>query len=129
MATLALAAALASGCTPRVPADYAQECLRLVRETPRGSEIHEVQRPRWVGTPEEGKGPIQFDFGHLAGQREVEYHYVSHYIDVGDISVPIYATATRMVGYGPRYRAVCRQDGDRTLLDGIEETGEWEGGL
>ena len=129
MATIAMAATLAAGCTPRVPAEYAQACLRLVEETPHGTEIDEVQWPRWVETPEEGEGPIRFDFGRLAGQREVEYDYVSHYIDVGDVSIPIYATATRNVGYGPRYRAVCRREGERTVLDGVEDAGQWEGRL
>ncbi len=38
-ATIAVATTLASGCAPAVPAEYAQECLRLLRERPEGTGI------------------------------------------------------------------------------------------
>ena len=112
-----------------MPGEYAQECLRLVRETHAGKEIHDAAAAVWTGDPEEGAGPIQFDLGRQAGEREVEYQYVSHYMDVGDVPVPVYARGTRIAAYGPRYRATCALANNQVVLDRIEEAGEWEGSL
>ena len=127
-----LAAAIAAtttSCAPDIPMEYSMQCLRLVQDTPEGSEIHDTRRPRWAADHEDGRGPIHFDFSHLTGEREVEYDYIAYYIDVGDVSVPIYATDTRIVGYGPRFRATCSLQGDQVVLDGVVGRGEWEGGL
>ena len=54
---------------------------------------------------------------------------MSHYINVGHISIPIYATASPTVEYGPRWRAVCNLKGDDVVLGQIEAAGEWQRGL
>ncbi|MCY4120586.1 MAG: hypothetical protein OXG72_06655 [Acidobacteria bacterium] len=126
---IATAATLCIACAPPVPVEYAQECLRLVRETAAGETMHETTRPVWTREDEDGRGAIRFDFSHLAGEREVEYEYVSHYMHVGDVPIPIFATDTRTVEYGPRFRATCARVDQRVVLDGIEETGEWENSL
>ena len=128
MIAAAIAAATAA-CAPDIPMQYSMECLHLVQATPRGREMYDTTRPRWAADPEEGRGPIRFDFSHLAGEREIEYEYVSYYIDVGDISVPVFDTATRIVGYGPRFRATCSLDGEQVVLDGVVSAGEWEDSL
>ena len=128
-AIVATAMAGLAACAPAIPSRYAQECLRLVRETPAGESLHTAGRPSWNGDPDDGRGPIAFEFGQLGGQREIEYDYISHYIDLADISVPVYDTDTRMVEYGKRWRAACSVRNNEVVLDGVEETGEWQGGL
>ena len=126
-AAIVTALALAGACAPRIPFDYAQQCMLLVQETDAGQAIHETTRPTCLGGhPDDGRGPIRFDFSHLTGEREVEYEYVSHYMYVGDVPIPVYATGTRIVEYGPRFRATCSRRGEQVVLEGITDASEWE---